>query len=55
MARSFLTTLRYVAKRAGIDPEEIRIAVLQPPNMLAALQTKQKAKIGKEEILNASA
>jgi sulfonate transport system substrate-binding protein len=33
--------LRYVAKRAGIDPEEIRIAVLQPPNMLAALQTKQ--------------
>jgi ABC-type nitrate/sulfonate/bicarbonate transport system substrate-binding protein len=33
--------LRYVTKRAGIDPEEIRIAVLQPPNMLAALQTKQ--------------
>jgi NitT/TauT family transport system substrate-binding protein len=33
--------LRYVAKRAGFDPEEIRIAVLQPPNMLAALQTRQ--------------
>jgi len=33
--------LRYVTKRAGIDPEEIRIAVLQPPNILAALQTKQ--------------
>jgi NitT/TauT family transport system substrate-binding protein len=33
--------VRYVAKRAGFDPEEIRIAVLQPPNMLAALQTKQ--------------
>jgi ABC-type nitrate/sulfonate/bicarbonate transport system substrate-binding protein len=33
--------LRYVTKRAGIDPEEIRVAVLQPPNMLAALQTKQ--------------
>src|SRR5215813_1249785 len=33
--------LRYIAKRAGFDPEEIRVAVLQPPNMLAALQTKQ--------------
>ena len=33
--------VRYVARRAGFDPEEIRIAVLQPPNMLAALQTKQ--------------
>src|SRR5262249_16082819 len=33
--------LRYVARRAGIDPEEIRVAVLQPPNMLAALQAKQ--------------
>src|SRR5262245_6688273 len=33
--------VRYLAKRAGFDPEEIRIAVLQPPNMLAALQTKQ--------------
>src|SRR4029453_5659486 len=33
--------LRYVAKRAGFDPEEIRVAVLQPPNMLAALQTRQ--------------
>jgi NitT/TauT family transport system substrate-binding protein len=33
--------LRYIAKRAGFDPEEIRVAVLQPPNMLAALHTKQ--------------
>jgi len=33
--------LRYVAKQSGFDPEEIRIAVLQPPNMLAALQTRQ--------------
>lgn len=33
--------VRYLAKRAGFDPEEIRIAVLQPPNMLAALQAKQ--------------
>src|SRR5215475_5072532 len=33
--------VRYLARRAGFDPEEIRIAVLQPPNMLAALQTKQ--------------
>jgi sulfonate transport system substrate-binding protein len=33
--------VRYLAKRAGFDPEEIRIAVLQPPNMLAALQTRQ--------------
>src|SRR4029077_1807522 len=33
--------VRFLAKRAGFDPEEIRIAVLQPPNMLAALQTKQ--------------
>ena len=33
--------MRFLAKRAGFDPEEIRIAVLQPPNMLAALQTKQ--------------
>jgi len=33
--------VRYVARRAGFDPEEIRVAVLQPPNMLAALQTKQ--------------
>jgi NitT/TauT family transport system substrate-binding protein len=33
--------VRYLAKRAGFDPEDIRIAVLQPPNMLAALQTKQ--------------
>jgi len=33
--------VRYIAKRAGFDPEEIRIAVLQPPTMLAALQTRQ--------------
>jgi ABC-type nitrate/sulfonate/bicarbonate transport system substrate-binding protein len=33
--------VRFIAKRAGFDPEEIRIAVLQPPNMLAALQAKQ--------------
>src|SRR5262245_13369944 len=33
--------VRYIAKRAGFDPEEIRIAVLQPPNMLAGLQTRQ--------------
>ena len=33
--------VRFIAKRAGFDPEEIRIAVLQPPNMLAALKSKQ--------------
>src|SRR5262249_51029308 len=33
--------VRYLAKRAGFDPEEIRIAVLQPPNMLAGLQARQ--------------
>jgi NitT/TauT family transport system substrate-binding protein len=33
--------VRFLAKRAGFDPEEIRIAVLQPPNMLVALQTRQ--------------
>jgi ABC-type nitrate/sulfonate/bicarbonate transport system substrate-binding protein len=33
--------VRYIAKRSGFDPEEIRIAVLQPPNMLAALKTRQ--------------
>ncbi len=33
--------LRYIATRAGFDPEEIRVAVMQPPNMLAAFQTKQ--------------
>jgi NitT/TauT family transport system substrate-binding protein len=33
--------VRLLAKRGGFDPEEIRIAVLQPPNMLAALQTRQ--------------
>jgi NitT/TauT family transport system substrate-binding protein len=33
--------VRYIAKRSGFDPEDIRIAVLQPPNMLAALKTSQ--------------
>src|SRR5499427_8191781 len=33
--------VRYLAKRAGFDPEEIRIAVLQPPSMLAGLQARQ--------------
>src|SRR5688572_25702187 len=33
--------VRYIAKRAGFDPEAIRIAVMQPPNMLAAFQTRQ--------------
>jgi ABC-type nitrate/sulfonate/bicarbonate transport system substrate-binding protein len=33
--------LRYVATRAGFNPEEIRVAVMQPPNMLAAYQSKQ--------------
>jgi ABC-type nitrate/sulfonate/bicarbonate transport system substrate-binding protein len=33
--------VRFIARRAGMDPEEIRIAVLQPPNMLAALEAKQ--------------
>src|SRR5207244_12846409 len=33
--------VRFLARRAGFNPEEIRIAVLQPPNMLVALQTKQ--------------
>jgi len=33
--------VRFIARRSGIDPEEIRIAVLQPPNMLAALRAKQ--------------
>ncbi len=33
--------LRFIAKRAGFDPEEIRVAVLQPPNMLAALKARQ--------------
>jgi sulfonate transport system substrate-binding protein len=33
--------VRFLAKRAGFNPEEIRIAVLQPPNILVALQTKQ--------------
>jgi NitT/TauT family transport system substrate-binding protein len=33
--------LRYVATRAGFNPEEIRVAIMQPPNMLAAFQSKQ--------------
>src|SRR5262249_1725022 len=33
--------VRFLAKRGGFNPEEIRIAVLQPPNMLVALQSKQ--------------
>ena len=33
--------LRYIARRAGFDPEDIRIAVMQPPNMLAAFQARQ--------------
>jgi len=33
--------VRYLARRAGFDPEEIRIAVLQPPSMLAGLQARQ--------------
>lgn len=33
--------LRYIATRAGFNPEEIRVAVMQPPNMLAAFQTRQ--------------
>jgi ABC-type nitrate/sulfonate/bicarbonate transport system substrate-binding protein len=33
--------LRYIATKAGFNPEEIRVAVMQPPNMLAAFQTKQ--------------
>jgi NitT/TauT family transport system substrate-binding protein len=32
--------VRFIAKRAGFDPEEIHIAVLQPPNMLVALQSR---------------
>ena len=33
--------LRYIATKAGFNPEEIRVAVMQPPNMLAAFQAKQ--------------
>ena len=32
--------VRFLAKRAGFDPEEIHIAVLQPPNMLVALHSR---------------
>ncbi len=32
--------VRFIARRAGFDPEEIHIAVLQPPNMLVALQSR---------------
>jgi ABC-type nitrate/sulfonate/bicarbonate transport system substrate-binding protein len=30
-----------MAKRAGLDPSSVQIAFMQPPNMLAAFQTKQ--------------
>jgi ABC-type nitrate/sulfonate/bicarbonate transport system substrate-binding protein len=30
-----------MAKRAGLDPASVQIAFMQPPNMLAAFQTKQ--------------
>jgi ABC-type nitrate/sulfonate/bicarbonate transport system substrate-binding protein len=33
--------VRLLAHRGGFDPEEIKIAVMQPPNMVAAFQTKQ--------------
>jgi NitT/TauT family transport system substrate-binding protein len=33
--------VRYMARRGGFDPEEIRIAPMQPPNMLVALKAKQ--------------
>jgi NitT/TauT family transport system substrate-binding protein len=32
--------VRFIAKRAGFDPEEIHVAVMQPPSMLVALQAK---------------
>jgi ABC-type nitrate/sulfonate/bicarbonate transport system substrate-binding protein len=32
--------VRFLAKRSGFDPEEIRIAPMQPPNMLVALKSK---------------
>lgn len=33
--------VRFLAKRAGFNVDDIRIAVLQPPNMLAALKSRQ--------------
>src|SRR5690242_9694296 len=30
-----------MAKRAGLDPSSVQVAFMQPPNMLAAFQTKQ--------------
>lgn len=30
-----------MAKRAGLDPTSVQVAFMQPPNMLAAFQTKQ--------------
>jgi ABC-type nitrate/sulfonate/bicarbonate transport system substrate-binding protein len=30
-----------MAKRAGLDPASVQVAFMQPPNMLAAFQTKQ--------------
>ncbi|HUZ74691.1 MAG TPA: ABC transporter substrate-binding protein [Stellaceae bacterium] len=33
--------VRLLARRAGLDPEAIRIAVMQPPNMIAAFAAKQ--------------
>jgi ABC-type nitrate/sulfonate/bicarbonate transport system substrate-binding protein len=32
--------VRLLAKRGGYDPEEIRVAMMQPPNMIAALAAK---------------
>jgi NitT/TauT family transport system substrate-binding protein len=32
--------VRFIARRGGFDPEEIRIAVMQPPNMVVSLKTK---------------
>ena len=33
--------VRLLAHRGGFDPEEVKIAVMQPPNMVAAFETKQ--------------
>ncbi len=33
--------VRLLARKAGLDPEAIRIAVMQPPNMIAAFAAKQ--------------
>ena len=33
--------VRLLAKRGGFDPDDIRVAPMQPANMLAAFQTKQ--------------